>query len=325
MISYEQVNEFITENFQNVTIQGNHYHTRCPFCGDSKVSQIKKRFHLSLKDGGGVFHCFNCNIKGDFYTLYSLINNISRKQAWDKFNSFNSGDIKQRLKKRVTSSVIKSSNCNWILKDCFGLDHTPSGYVDSKYIAILKQFKKDRLVNTPIFICYQGKYKDRIILPIYDKEDIVYFQSRTIFPSHPTKYLNPPVNKSQIIYNKDNLTNTKTVYVTEGLLDAQSMDNGTCCFGKEISDDWLKLLMDTVNTQNICIVLDNDDSGKESLKTILQNSKYKKLLRYFVMPDDMSNIKDINNLKVVYPDLDINLFVDQNSYSQWKIVTKGLV
>lgn len=322
MLDFYTMIDTIQEHFSDIKIYGSSVHARCPFCGDSKISKMKKRFHFSYKNNNGIFHCFNCDVSGDFYTLYSMLTNISRQEAWRKFNSYNKKEILNKLKPVTESTSVKiKENFNWILQDCFFVDTVPTGHLDKRYVDVLNKFIKKRHITIPVYICYKGKYKDRIIIPVFDKDDIVFFQGRSIFKNPLIKYLNPVGDKKAIIYNKDQLSK-ETVYITEGILDAQSIKNGTCVMGKEISDEWLTLLIKEVSPEKICIVLDNDEAGKEAMSKIIKNSKYRKLLHYFVMPDEMGHIKDINSLQMEYPAMDINGFIDANTFPYWKICLK---
>jgi len=112
-------------------------------------------------------------------------------------------------------------------------------------------------------------------------------------------------------------------------LDAQSIEkNGTCCLGKEISDEWLRNLIKKIKsdkTQNkIIIVLDNDEDGKKSLTKIINSSIYSNMLKYFIMPKKFSHIKDMNMLRVKHGNLNIKRFIDENSYSCWMLKNREL-
>jgi len=70
MLDLEIINDFAYEHFENIAVSKNgmHFHSRCPLCGDSKKSSRKKRFHLDYNEGNPIWHCFNCNRSGSFFT-----------------------------------------------------------------------------------------------------------------------------------------------------------------------------------------------------------------------------------------------------------------
>lgn len=321
MLNLEDVHEFIYENCENVTTSkhGLHFHARCPLCMDSQKSAIKKRFHIEYGDDNCKYHCFNCEQSGDFYTLYSILKGLDKTEAWKKYHNFNDVEsIWKHHKPIPTEQKLPQQNCNWIKSFCLSVNDEPDGYIQSKYIDILRQFIDDRKISINVLIAYNGPFKDRIIIPIYDGDDIVYFQGRSIDGSDP-KYLNPSIEKQDIIFNKDNFIDGP-IFITEGILDAQSIGhNGTCCLGREITDDFLAKLYSY--SDDLIIVLDNDQAGMDSLKKIFKESMYKNKLRYFLMPKYYKNMNDINKLDMS-SDVDVDKFIIENSYSLWKAAIK---
>lgn len=325
----DKVRQFVYENFENITEKSNGYHFRCPICGDSEKSKYKKRFHLTLKNDSYVYRCFNCDATGNIYTLYAELKDVTTKEAWKYFNyqQYNNKSILKKINKLNTieeEKSVKKENFNWILNHCITVDSKVEGYTDKKYQETLKKFINDRKLTIPVFYCYEGNFKDRIVIPVYENNNIVFFQARSIHENPSIKYLNPKTEKSHIIFNNDQLNPKKVIYITEGLLDAQSIEsNSTCCLGKEITDDWIIFFNKEIqlknNYENLCIILDNDKAGKESLKKILKYSKYNKILKYFIMPNKFSHIKDINMLKSIYVDMNISRFIDENTYTWWKL------
>jgi len=191
---------------------------------------------------------------------------------------------------------------NYILDDCV---KDPEGVQQSKYNESLIQFKKDRKIpdNIPIFVAYKGKYKGRFIIPVFDNNNnIIYFQARRIHKKQEPKYMNPSSEKKIIIHNEYKFDREKCIVVVEGLLDAISIgDQGTVCFGSNITDEFIKKLMKMTNV-GVVIALDNDETGKKSLQKFIDNSKYSKKVKYFIYPYDM---KDINSIDT---DVDINIY-----------------
>ena len=326
MLTIDNVSDFVYETCSKVSVSrnGTHFHARCPLCGDSKKSQSKKRFHIEYTDDNCRYNCFNCSRKGDFYGLYAEFKGMSRQEAWKKFHKYNSDQAKSRLNKKEHKDQPKISNdttyFNWIKDDCLCINDKPNGYIQTKYYDVLKQFIDDRIINIVIYIAYKGKFKDRIIIPIYDGDDIVYFQGRTI-NDNDVKYLNPVADKQSIIFNKDNFIQGEPIYITEGIIDAQSIgNNATCCLGKEISDEFLDTLYEY--TDDVYIVLDNDEDGIKSLEKLMKTSKYNQKLYYFLMPLSFSGYKDINMIVVDHKNIDIVKFVTQNSHSIGKTVSR---
>ena len=330
MITQEFVTEFMLQNFEKVTISrgGMHFHCRCALCGDSRKSVNKKRFHLDCNGPDNIkWHCFNCG-KGsrNFVSLYSEIMGLSHKESYKICNRYDTKGIKDTLnrKTKVVKRVIENiTTFNSILNDCIGVNDKPKGFVDSKLQKELLKFIKERKISDDIkiFAAFNGKYRNRIIIPIYKGRDIIYFQARRISQDIDTKYLNPVSEKTTIVLNEKLFDYNKYIIITEGILDAYSIGNqGTTCIGKSISDGFIEKLSLLTN-KGIIVSLDNDKDGLIELKKIL-NSKHNKKLKYFLMP--YKKIKDLNEL---YCSESINIsniydFVVENSYDTLKTKVK---
>ena len=106
-----------------------------------------------------------------------------------------------------------------------------------------------------MYVAYKGEFRNRVIMPIYQDNKMVYFQARTLTGSE-KKYKNPTAPKQHIIFQKDIWDTTKPVIITEGLLDALSVGNqGTMCLGASINKHFLDQI------PNPIIALDNDQTG----------------------------------------------------------------
>ena len=318
MLLLEDINKFAVENLQRCDVQPNgmNWVARCPFCGDSKKNKFKRRFHLKYESDESVYyHCFNCGEAGSFYKLYAFVKGISEEDAVREFRKFDPNQIKKRFTQTITKIVAKKKelkNLDWILEDCI-----PSNPPTSKENRLREAWKKWEVSRkiSGTFVALRGDFANRVIIPVYENGSIVYFQGRTLVGAEP-KYLNPIVEKSNIIFNKELFNPEKYIIVAEGLLDAKSIEDnqGTTCLGASITDDFLTELY-KYSRKGIIIALDNDSTGIKELKKLLKYSKYNNQLRYFLMPD--KSVKDLNELKV-NTDINIYDYVVSNSYDSFK-------
>ncbi len=331
MINLQLVTQFMYENFERVTTSatGTHFHARCLLCGDSKKSLSKKRFHLDWKDGEPVWQCFNCERSGGFLRLFCEVKGLSLAQAIEILYRYDPSRLKKTLSARPPSSEThkieqSETNYNWILDDCVS-ESTQENFsaVAPTWLKILKDFRVDRQIpeNIKFYYAYQGRYKDRIIIPIFKDKDIIYFQARRIPGTDvDPKYKNPPSQKSLVIFNENVFRNDKFIIVAEGLIDAFTVGNqGTTCLGKSISEEFLDRLFGMTN-KGIIIVFDNDEPGKESLLKFMFGDKYTpankycQRVKYFLMPKKLKECKDINIVSK-YEIGDVYDFVVSNSYN----------
>jgi hypothetical protein len=325
MPSYDFVYKFVCENLDGVKTRGNQQIVaRCPLCGDSQKSAKKRRFGLKfITDKDIKFHCFNCGIKGNFYKLYALIKNITPSAAYRECESINGiwerGDyFKVDKEKEIVKPEVE--NFNWILKSC--IRGHENGIINEAYITLLNDFRRKRQIPTsiPLYISVKGMYVGRIIIPVFDIDgDIIYFQARATAEWQVPKYLNPTAEKSIIIPNIDKLKSP--AIVTEGLIDSFSLGcHGTCSLGVEISNSFIKLLFNKVNS--IIIATDNDIAGKEAMYKFIENNEYSRKVNYFIMPDKYQHIKDLNQLQIEQKNINITDFVIKNTYSYVDVLVK---
>jgi|WetSurMetagenome_2_1015567.scaffolds.fasta_scaffold02911_3 DNA primase len=321
MLSWEIIKEFCFKNLDQPKEHRSHkINARCPFCGDSKKSKIKKRLWVTFKDEEDIciFHCFNCNESGSFYKIYAFIENINEKEAREKFESTQVAidHIKNTLLQR-SPIIIKSEekeikNFNWIRDYCFKSDE--EGYAVNIALKRLKEFRTERLIPdwVDLFIAFRDPYTGRIIIPIYNEnKNIIYFQARSLAKNPTNKYLNPVADK---ILKQDLSKHKDPLIVTEGLIDSFMLPgHGVPSLGAFISDEFLEYLFQ--HSSDIIIALDNDSAGYKSLNRILNESKYAYKLKWFLMPKEYSCINDLNKLKMLNNNINIIEFVIKNSVS----------
>ena len=243
MIDLQIVSDFAYQYLQNVTIQktGTHFHTRCPLCGDSKKNTRKKRFHLDWHNGNPGYHCFNCDESGPFLKLYATVKGISEQEARKELFKYDSNRIKKSLtRKQDTHEAIqvKVNSYNYILNDCIS-EYSSKSVLSTLAKKILTNFREERQIpkEYKLYYCTNGRYKHRIIVPMFKGAIMIYFQGRRL-PGSPIepKYLNPSTEKQVIIHNEEYFDRDKYIVVTEGLIDAFMVGaQGTSCLGKEIS------------------------------------------------------------------------------------------
>jgi len=329
MLSLDVVNDFMYEHFSKVTTSknGSHFHARCILCGDSKTNPNKKRFHLEYNSGQSVYHCFNCNASGSFLELYSILKNISINEAKKELYQYNPENLIQILSTRKKEKFIKEIEhevFNYILDDCVGLDYNNGGYIQMQYKSKLKQFKNDRKIpdNFKLFIAYRGEYQGRVLLPIYDGNDIVYFQGRLLENDDDSvKYKNPTLQKESIILNKGKFDRNKYIVITEGIIDAlQIGDQGTSCLGATISNEFIEELL-TFTDMGVIIALDNDERGKKEMVKFIKTNKYASNVRYFLFPNKY-NCKDFGELVNKYSVDSLYEMIIENSLSNFEALMK---
>lgn len=288
---------------------------------------------MDYNGGNPMYHCFNCDASGSFMQLYAYMHGMDIEEVIKKFSKFDIENLTRQLSPRKTEKLVEEigyENHNWILDDCVMPWDEPNGIVQATAISNLKNFIEKRKIPSEYIVglAYKGDYKGRIVIPVFDgNRDIVYFQARRIPGSGiEPKYKNPTVLKGNIILNKFRLRSDKYVIITEGLIDAFMIGSqGTSCIGAYISDDFLKEIFSI--SSKVIVAFDNDETGYREMIRFMEGkrgkgrrkgrepSKYNRKVRYFIMPREYGDCKDINNIVEKYSVQDIYSMMVDNSYS----------
>lgn len=307
---------------------GTHFEARCLLCGDSKKNPYKKRFHLDWNNGVPGWHCWNCGEHGNFIELYGIVKGISYEDAkkelfkWDEEKIKRWCKNKSEFKKAKEKHEVEENNFNEIRCKCYSLQDE-----ESRYTRALKKFYDDRKIpyDYKIYICYDGRYRNRIIIPVFnEKHDIIYFQARRIpGTSIEPKYDNPVSPKELVILNRHKFDRNKSIIVHEGLIDAFMINDhqGTSCLGKEISEELVKELLNLTD-KYVIVALDNDSEAYKALERIMRKNKYANKLKYFLYPSEFEQYDDINSIVRNSKEINAYEMITQNSVSYSTAFTK---
>lgn len=218
----------------------------CEVCGDGGRTKGPRGGWLFQGDMA-FFHCFNCGIDASFDPNREIPHS---KEMYKIFRAF---DIsKEDIDKILFSKKInKTSNKS---------EKPQRQKVDIKELAIPDHFYKlsdadsgnviatkakdylmnERLIDPDSYPFYlstgiagdsvkdQANAKiliNRLIIPSFRNNKMVYFIARALDDTMKTRYINPPVPKGNIIYGFDRLYNNAKgpLFVTEGFFDAHHL------------------------------------------------------------------------------------------------------
>ena len=160
------------------------------------------------------------------------------------------------------------------------------------------------------FVATDRRYKNRLIIPFFNKsKEILYWQGRHLYGEEP-KYLNRMVDKSNAIYNLDNIDETKPVVVLEGPIDSMFVENAIATLGLELNEKMQR----KIDTLDAYYLFDNDEAGQTKSRKYLKNNKYVFLWKSFLKDYELpGNIKDINEV-ILQLGIDNFKFIDLKKY-----------
>jgi len=186
----------------------------CPKCNKPK--------HLYFNIYKKVGYCQRCKEKISFMELMRSLGLIKQIDQVSIFKNIAKQEGIDDLKLDFVVSALKSRRA---LK-----------YLENRNIS------REEIESRNILYCYGGNYIDMVIVPIYDKGNMVFFVARDLSGKRKTKYLFSKNSQvSHYIYNIDNQRNDLGVIV-EGVFPAIQF-GFMASFGCSLSDIQIKKLV----------------------------------------------------------------------------------
>lgn len=250
------------------TGSGNEIHICCPVCGETRY-----RLYINLMTGQ--VYCHNCQFKGTVVKLIQFVENISYFAAQKRFNEIKGNmvlpenvvyDLEQRLLTKELPNVQKRSVP---LPAEFQLISNSMNLVSKKAKRYLMRrgITSKQIEQYNLGICTTGQYANRIIIPIYQGSELMFWVSRAMSSKTKLKEQSPSnsfyqYGKSEVIFNLDQAaTKYHSAVISEGIFDAMSWGNiGISLLGKSMYDAQFNLLLNYKNqlTDGLYIALDAD-------------------------------------------------------------------
>lgn len=205
-----------------------------------------------------VFNCFKAastddRYKGDFVNFVRLIKDLDTYKAARFYilkNYLKLNNISPRLQQQ--KSMLDPS-----------MIELPQGTIKfehAKHNAYYKYLRSrglspDKIKSLKLFI---NKMSERIIFPVYENNNLVFYNGRSINKKHPMPWLKAKAPNSHAIYNLENV-NGSSVSIFEGILDSYYINNGVALGGIGTEVQLKKILDKKYN--KIVVVMDNDEAG----------------------------------------------------------------
>lgn len=289
---------------------------RCPVCGDSKRSRNKKRLHLYTKNDITQVNCFNGDCPVHNKTVYSFLRDFYPKllpqYKQENFHStMNSikketslGSLVKKLepKKEEVAPVITQDLSPFMTP----INEAGINYLEGRGIHYNADAfgawyfgHQDLKIGETLY-----KITNSIIVPLYYKDVMYGFYSRSILDKNFVTYMND-TNIGYKIWNWFNVDKTEPVYIFEGIFDAISsgQKNIIALMGAKLPEDRLKELKHPV------FCLDNDKTGMMNAL-----SYAKRNYQVYIQPKDLKE-KDFNELMLNHPDLVLPNLINSNLHT----------
>lgn len=289
----------------------------CEVCGDGKRTKGPRGGWLIDGDIAS-YHCFNCGIKGSLAPPYTMSNDVVKileafhvpinkikllgvnksaapvVKAVKSFEVIPIPDYFVELTK-AKSHPMYNIACNFLVND--------------KMIDIFKYkfYLSTGKSSSPIELAKAKFLYNRLIIPAYKSDDMIYYQSRALLNSN-KKYMSVDKPRGSAMYFIDRLydKNINRIFVVEGFFDAYHV-NGVAVMENYLTKEQIDLL-NKFDKPKIVVPDRNGDSTK-LVNIALQNDWS------ISIPNFDDDIKDITDCVLRYGRLYTAKLIANSIYS----------
>ena len=295
----------------------NSLNFRCFYCGDSKKSKFKKRAHIYRgQDNSVSFYCWNCRRTSRGYQLIADIMQVTAKDVMKEIlyahKDLNAKSLMQHLYQGDASSESVSAK---IEPKEFHEVNLKNTWVDLEKSDDALKLIRNRLINQAPFLpktwrLFFDTETNRIVIPWYKNNKLVYYQLRKIYGNSDRKYMFP--SKAEIehkgLYGLDMIDDSfPYVLFTEGVFDAIFVKNCIAVGGMMPTRYQRDLLEPYLFGKQLVILPDNPWLDKSSKDNLLKLATLRSDLLVYMWKKDCTS-KDIND--VVVKAKDPNVFAN---------------
>lgn len=224
----------------------NDYGFYCPICNH-------KNPKLIVNAKTGKYNCFTCHPPTKGQNPVTLLQKIGASSETIVEMKGYLGYLSKTEEKIITTVSLPKEFDSLLSEDNSLEKRHAMAYIKSRGIT------ENDIIKYNIGFCKSGKYRNRIVVPSYNKRGMVnYFIARSYEKNPVRKYDAPVCNKSEIVGLENTINWSVPVILCEGIFDAIAIKrNAVPLFGKTIPKSiMLKLVESQVKT--VYLALDKD-------------------------------------------------------------------
>ena len=257
---------------------------KCPSCNHHKRK-------LSVNLDKNAFKCWICDYRGrNLRRLVRRYGSYVQLSKWDKitnrFDLANFADLFMDQSDREEEIKVE------LPQEFKTLTSKDRPLISNPAFRYLRErgLSKDDILKWKIGYCYEGQYRNRIIIPSFnDDGDTNYFIARS-YSGDSYKYKNPRASKN-IVFNELFIDWDQDLVIVEGVFDAIVAGNAVPILGSTLRADSRLIQKIVYNDTPVYIALDPDAEAKE--RKIIQT-----LLKYDIelYKIDVSGYEDVGSM-----------------------------
>ena len=232
----------------------------CPVCSaekDMPDGDGKGNFEVNLNKG--LYHCWACGATHNTHgSIGKLITKFGRKEHKKKLKQLGIVLSETKVKKKEIQEIREISLPEEFIKFKDSNSNDLTHKEAWNYLVKGRNLTPEIIEKFSVGYAKTGEYKNRIILPSYDKDGkLNYFTARS-WPSWlKPKYKNPDLPREEVIFNENLINWDSTIYLVEGPFDHIVLHNSIPMLGKELHSKLYDTIMKKANAW-VVILLDDD-------------------------------------------------------------------
>lgn len=281
------------------------YNGCCPICREGHSWGKKKRLYYFPNKN--IIYCHNCGWSSTPLKWIQEVSGKSQEQIIAESKDLKYSEeyiIKDSVK--LDEQVESIKNTNELPKDCINLldktqvkyhIHKPIVQIAVKYII---QRRLNKAINKPRALYLSTTdfiHKNRLIIPFYEGNSVIFYQSRGLIQDNRPKYLSK-IKSEKSLYGISNINpNNSNIFILEGPIDAFFIENGIATAGitkgNQLYTSLQQQQINAYNMYNKIWCLDSqwlDDTSREKSKKLLEMGE-----KVFIWPESIGRkYKDFN-------------------------------
>lgn len=323
-IIFENFRDWAERRFGDIRVSGSEIRVNSIFAEDHKKKMWCNPYGGKKGLPYGVYHCWKTGNKGNLVGLVMQVEKCDYQEALDILGS---QDITlYELEKKVNALFESEPQPATSQIETVELTLPPFTFpilelAENNYFRtqaeIYLQSRKIPVGN--LHVCTQGEYKNRIIIPYYDRNGkLIYYNCRFLGDNKKIpKYLGPPkevgIGKTDVLFFPTWPKKDELAYLAEGEFDGMSICASGLCGGgfggKEVNEKQAILLLESKCRPVFC--LDNDPAGIAALQKIRETvlGLVSMPLAYVLVPKE---VKDWNELLIKTSPNVIKAYMEKN-------------
>ena len=261
----KEAKKILHETLGNYIDKGAELLFTCPACGHHK-----RKFSVNLDKNA--YKCWVCDYRGrNIRRIIRRFGTYTQLQKWDQVT--NRTDLERFADLFMEPESVQEQQKLELPEEFVSLcsSNIPAtGIYAMRYLQNRGVSQAD-ILKWKIGYCFSGEYRNRIIIPSFDKDgDVSYFIARS-YTGDSYKYKNPRASKD-ITFNELYIDWNKDLVMVEGVFDALVAGNAVPILGSTLRSGSELLRKIVRNDTPIYIALDPDAADKERkiIKTLLE-------------------------------------------------------